>query len=162
MCTFQNTCTLIVLNSTDCQCADGQEVMQCSINVFSMLNLGHILISDLVIANLFMHSLPGMILLYFATPFYTKRCFCMRYCIISFGFMHMHCYRSRIIDSHTATPAEVNQKIYQSVHFLALIQIFNLKQEMQQIYYINAALLVNNNKSKAWHFQQDLILLGLL
>ena len=36
-----------------------------------MLDLGHILISDLVIANLFMHTLPGMILLYLAAPFYT-------------------------------------------------------------------------------------------
>ena len=41
-----------------------------NINVFSMLRpLGHILISDLVVANLFMYSLPGMILLYLATLF---------------------------------------------------------------------------------------------
>ena len=39
---------------------------------FSMLSLGHILISDLVIANLFMHSLSDMILLYLATSFHTK------------------------------------------------------------------------------------------
>ena len=40
--------------------------------VFSMLGLGRILISDLVVANLLMYSLPGMILLYLAAPFYTK------------------------------------------------------------------------------------------
>ena len=34
-----------------------------------------ILISDLVVANLFMHSLPGMILLYLAMSFYTKGVF---------------------------------------------------------------------------------------
>ena len=35
--------------------------------VFSMLNLGRILISNLVVTYLFMHSLPDMILLYLAT-----------------------------------------------------------------------------------------------
>ena len=37
-----------------------------------MLILGRILISDLVVADLFMHSLPGVILLYLAAPFYTE------------------------------------------------------------------------------------------
>ena len=46
-------------------------------DVFSMLSLGHILISDLVVTNLFMHSLPSMILVYLAAPFYIK-CSCMR------------------------------------------------------------------------------------
>ena len=40
-----------------------------------MINLGHILISDLVVTNLFMYSLPGMILLYLAMPFYTEGVF---------------------------------------------------------------------------------------
>ena len=40
--------------------------------VFSMLSLGCIPISDLIIANLLMHSLPGMILLYLATFFTLK------------------------------------------------------------------------------------------
>ena len=40
-----------------------------NIYVFSMLSLGRILISDLVVTILFMHSLPGMILLYLATSF---------------------------------------------------------------------------------------------
>ena len=43
--------------------------------VFSILSLGHILISDLVVANLLMYLLPGMILLYLATPFLHQRCF---------------------------------------------------------------------------------------
>ena len=46
-----------------------------SIYVFSLLSLGCILISDLVVADLFMHSLSGMILLYFATPFFTLKVF---------------------------------------------------------------------------------------
>ena len=48
-----------------------------NIYVFNMLSLGHILILDLVVANLFMHSLPGM---YLAKL--TLKVFCMRlyYC----------------------------------------------------------------------------------
>ena len=46
-----------------------------NIYVFSMLSLGRILISDLVVANLFMHSLPGMILLYLAASFFTPKVF---------------------------------------------------------------------------------------
>ena len=37
--------------------------------LFSVLSLDRILISDLVITNLFMQSLPGMILLYLAVSF---------------------------------------------------------------------------------------------
>ena len=47
--------------------------------LFSMLSLGCILISDLVVANLFMHSLPSMIRLYLAAYFLRRRCFCVRY-----------------------------------------------------------------------------------
>ena len=43
--------------------------------VFSMLGLGRILISDLVVANLLMYSLPDMILLYLAVPFFTPKVF---------------------------------------------------------------------------------------
>ena len=51
--------------------------MQYNIYVFSMLSLGCIVISelDLVVANLFMHSLSGMILLYLAMPFFTLKVF---------------------------------------------------------------------------------------
>ena len=44
-----------------------------------MLSLGHILISDLVVTNLLVYSLPGMILLYLAALFLHQRCFSMRY-----------------------------------------------------------------------------------
>ena len=43
--------------------------------VFSIIGLGRILISDLVVDDLFMYSLPGMILLYLATPFFTPKLF---------------------------------------------------------------------------------------
>ena len=43
--------------------------------MFSILNLGSIQISDLIVANLFMHSLPGMILLYLAAPFCIPKVF---------------------------------------------------------------------------------------
>ena len=43
--------------------------------MFSMLSFGRILISDLVVANLLMYSLPSMILLYLATPFSTPKVF---------------------------------------------------------------------------------------
>ena len=43
--------------------------------VFSMLSLSCIVISDLVVANLLMYSLPGMILLYLAAPFFTPKVF---------------------------------------------------------------------------------------
>ena len=41
-----------------------------SIYAFSILSLDHILILDLVVTNLFMHSLPGMILPDLTTLFY--------------------------------------------------------------------------------------------
>ena len=43
--------------------------------VLSILSLGRILISDLVVANLLMYSLPGMILVYLAVPFFTPKVF---------------------------------------------------------------------------------------
>ena len=48
-------------------------------SVVLVLSLGQILISELVVTNLLMYSLPGMILLYLAVPFLHRRCFCMRY-----------------------------------------------------------------------------------
>ena len=38
-----------------------------------MLSLGRIVISDLVVTDLFMHSLSGMILFYLAMPFFTLK-----------------------------------------------------------------------------------------
>ena len=43
--------------------------------VFSIIGLGRILILDLVVVNLLMYSLPGMILLYLAVPFFTPKVF---------------------------------------------------------------------------------------
>ena len=43
--------------------------------VFSIMSLGRILISDLVVANLLMYLLPGTILLYLAVPFFTPKVF---------------------------------------------------------------------------------------
>ena len=43
--------------------------------VFSMLGLGRILISDLAVVDLFMHSLSGMIILYLAVSFFTSEVF---------------------------------------------------------------------------------------
>ena len=43
--------------------------------VFSIKGLGRILISDLVVANLLMYSLPDMIPLYLAAPFFTPKVF---------------------------------------------------------------------------------------
>ena len=42
---------------------------------FGIIGLGRILISDLVVVNLLMYSLPGMILLYLAAPFFTLKVF---------------------------------------------------------------------------------------
>ena len=50
----------------------------------NMLSLGCIVISDLVIADLFMYSLSGMILLYLAAPFCTMN----KISSLLQGFMH--------------------------------------------------------------------------
>ena len=66
----------------------------------------------------------------------------------------IYCYKSRIIDSHIynlcsciAAPAEVDHRIHQSCTFFHwqynLHWIFDLKQEMQQIYYINSTSLIS-------------------
>ena len=44
-----------------------------------MLSLGCILISDPVVTDLFMHSSPGMILLYLAVLIFTPKVFYMKY-----------------------------------------------------------------------------------
>ena len=47
-----------------------------------MIRLGCILIPDLVVIDLLMHSLPGMILLYLATSFFSLKVFLHEICII--------------------------------------------------------------------------------
>ena len=44
-----------------------------------MLSLGRILISNLVVANLLVYSLPGIILPLLGCTFFTVKVFCMRY-----------------------------------------------------------------------------------
>ena len=49
--------------------------------------VGRILILDFVITNTFIHSLPGMILLYSAMPLFIPKVFCIRYLTLV-RFMH--------------------------------------------------------------------------
>ena len=84
--------------------------------VFSMLSLCCILISDLVVTNLFMHSLPGMILLYLTAPFLHRRVF-LHEIIITFVRV-MHCYRSRIFHSEFFTHAKlIRRYVSQCISF---------------------------------------------
>ena len=76
---------------------------------------GRILISDLVVANLFMHSLPGMILLYLAKLFYTKSVFAWD--IITF-VRFMHYYKSRIFHSYITSYPGRSWSEYTSVNTL--------------------------------------------
>ena len=58
--------------------------------VFSIIGLGRILISDLVVANLLMYSLPVMILLYLAVLFFTPKVFLDE--IIAYNSFRVNCY----------------------------------------------------------------------
>ena len=60
-----------------------------------MLSAGHILILDLVVANLFMHSLSDMILLYLVTVFTPK----VLLHEIYYHFCKACAYRFRITDT---------------------------------------------------------------
>ena len=63
---------LVQLNLENSNCNVSSIVFMYSVY---MLRLGCIMISHLVVANLFMHSLPGLILLYLAAPFYSEGVF---------------------------------------------------------------------------------------
>ena len=61
-----------------------------------MLGLGRILISDLVVANLLMYSLPITILLYLAAPFFTPKVFLDEiaiYVLTLHSYVHASSYR---------------------------------------------------------------------
>ena len=58
--------------------------------VFSMLSLSSIVISDLVVVNLSMHSLSVMILLYLAMPYFILK-------VVLHEFMHIYSYPQLII-----------------------------------------------------------------
>ena len=64
-----------------------------------MLSLSHILISDLVVANLLMHSLIGIILLYLATPSFTPTVF-----LHEIRILYMYCH----VDYRNMKKAELN------------------------------------------------------
>ena len=64
--------------------------------VFSMLSLGRILISNLVVANLLMYSLPGMILLYLAMPFFIPKMFLYEIYIYIYIYIYIHIYKNNI------------------------------------------------------------------
>ena len=64
--------------------------------VFSMLSLGRILISNLVVANLLMYTVPGMILLYLATLFLHWRYFWMRFCKDEYSIVRTDEYFARM------------------------------------------------------------------
>ena len=59
----------------DLLCSNYAGIIGLSLTVFIILSLGHILISDFVVTDLFINSLPGMFLLYLATHFLLQRCF---------------------------------------------------------------------------------------
>ena len=74
------------------------------LDVFSMLSLCPILISDIIVTNLFMHSLPCMILLYLATPFLYQRCFCMRFLLLLL-LIHQNWQREvKCLKTYRSTP----------------------------------------------------------
>ena len=54
-----------------------------------MLSLGFISISDFLVANLFIRTLPGLILIYLATPFYTEDVVAQDMAILTY-FTSMH------------------------------------------------------------------------
>ena len=66
------------------------QCVQYSICVFSMLSPGLIVISHLVVTDLFVHSLSGMMLLYLAEPLFILKCFCISkiYTLISVRISH--------------------------------------------------------------------------
>ena len=66
----------------------------CAVEIQYMLSLGCIVISDLVVADLFMHSLSGMILLYLATPFFTLKVFLHEIIDYKFGERIIRCLQA--------------------------------------------------------------------
>ena len=56
--------------------------------MYLVVSLGCIVISDLVVADLFMHLLSGKILLYLAIPFFTVKVLLHETSSLLQGFMH--------------------------------------------------------------------------
>ena len=60
------------------------------------------MILNLIVANLLMYSLPDMILVYLATPFLHRRCFCMR-----LYYVHTVTYFTTVIQLQLRTLAKL-------------------------------------------------------
>ena len=75
----------------------------------------------------------------------------------------MHCYRSRIFDSHIASYPGGSWSVsaLSSIDYTTCTELLIYSKNALQFYDITLASLVNNSKPKVWHFQQGLILLGL-
>ena len=76
----------------------------------SMLSLGRILIPDLVVTNLFMHSPPCMILLYIAASFFTLKVFLHEI----HTYIHIHAYMHTYI--HTCIYVCIHADIHKHTH----------------------------------------------
>ena len=83
--------------------------------------LDHILISDFVLANLFMRSLPGMILLYLATPFLCRRSFCMRY-------IYIYTYLNILLFDNCVTSSITYHTLCMELKLMVNLQIGKLQQ----------------------------------
>ena len=86
----------------------------------------HILILYLLVTNLFMHSLPGMILLHLATPCLHQRCFCIRY--VYTWILHTYIWKLWYIGSsifHTA-PQSVNGDILNKISEMQVLLSWKL------------------------------------
>ena len=99
-----------------------------------MLNLGRILISDLIVTNLFMYSLPGMILLYLAM-FFTLNMFLHK--ISSLCKVNYNCYKQQINTSSWEIPGKVPNTL--QLNYLHLLNTqtayknFNFSRQYENI-----------------------------
>ena len=122
-------------------------MFQYSIYAFSMLNVGCILISDLVVADFFMHSLPGMILLYLTASFSHRRCFCMR----QSGLLYVS-----IVFFYTFT---YWRQGYRSLHinFITHVSIYLTKFQPKSIKYKTYHLIieVSHRFVKLFHYKKN-------
>ena len=78
--------------------------------VFSMLSFGHILISDHVVADLFMHLFPGMVVrtslaidcVFFALEVFCMRLFYIAYCWPVSLAMDLYLFNNYVVDCKNA------------------------------------------------------------
>ena len=119
------------------------------IYAFSMLSLDCILISDFVVADFFMHSLPGMILL---CHFLHRRCFCIRY--YHFFKINDNCWEHhRESTQHTAVELFTLIKHTNLTLYLLIIthQLKSLAIYQNEIYTIRKPIEFHTNTFKPLH-----------